>query len=274
MKKVALVLIIIIAFLYLIPIIYVFTNSFMDERQLSSDGVHLIPEAFNLQQYYRIALFKGQYFKFFLNSLKITSIIIGGQLVFSVIPAYAFAKMRFPGRNIIFIIYVMALLLPFQVTLVPNYLVFDKLEKMLKIQFIDTHLALILPGIFNTFGVFLLKQFIREIPDEIIQAAKIDGACDFKIFFTIIIPIIRPAILSLIVLTFIDNWNILEQAIVFIDSVEKLPLSLFLETIYYDDFSVFYGGGVLYMIPAIIIFLRCEKYLREGFNVGGNKQYD
>lgn len=271
MKRLLLIIIIFIALIYIFPIVYTFTNSFMTVRQLNTEGVHIIPDEFNVQQYYSIALFKGEYFKFFINSVKITSVIILGQVIIGVVAAFAFAKMKFPGRDIIFISYVLIILLPFQVTLVPNYLVFHKIERLLKIKILDTQWALILPGVFSSFGVFLLKQFIKEIPNELVEAAKIDGAGSLKIFFTIVLPIIRPAVYSLIILTFIDNWNLLEQAIIFIDTAAKTPLSVFLETIYYQDFSIFYGGAVLYMVPAILIFLKGEKYLHEGLSIGGLK---
>lgn len=271
MKKLLLFLIVVVALIYIFPIVYTFTSSFMTDRQLNTEGIQIIPQEFNLQQYYSISMYKSEYFRFFINSVKITSVIIVGQVVIGIIAAFAFAKLKFPGRDVIFIIYVLVILLPFQVTLVPNYLIFDKIERLLKIKIIDSHWALVLPGIFTSFGVFLLKQFIRSVPNELVEAARIDGAGNLKIFFTIVLPIIRPAVYSLIILTFIDNWNLLEQAIIFIDTAAKTPLSVFLETIYYQDFSVFYGGAVLYMVPAIMIFLKGEKYLHEGFSIGGLK---
>lgn len=243
----------------------------MDLRQLESSRLEFIPKGFNLNQYHDIVMFKGEYFHFFLNSVKITTLVIGGQVLVGIIAAFAFAKIKFPGRDIIFLIFILVILLPFQVTLVPNYIMFDKFDKVLKIQMLDTHWAIILPGIFTSFGVFLLRQFIRDIPDELVDAAKIDGAGDLKIFFRIILPVIKPAIFTLVILSFIDNWNIIEQAVLFISSPEKMPLSLFLENIYYDDFEVFYGSGVLYMFPAIVIFIKGHKYLNEGLSVGGLK---
>lgn len=271
MKKILLGLIVLIALIYIFPVAYTFTNSFMAEQQLATEGVQVIPEEFNIQQYYTLSFFKGEYFKLFLNSVKITTIIILGQVVIGVIAAFAFAKIDFPGRSLIFVIYVLVVLLPFQVTLVPNYLLFDKAQRLFSIQILDNHMAILLPGIFTSFGVFLLRQFIRGIPNELVEAAKIDGAGNLKIFFRIVLPMIKPAVFTLIILTFIDNWNLIEQAVIFLDTPSKVPLSVFLEKIYYEDFRVFYAGAVLYMIPAIIIFLKGEKYLSEGLSVGGLK---
>ncbi|MGE5631423.1 MAG: carbohydrate ABC transporter permease [Caulobacteraceae bacterium] len=222
-----------------------------------------------MQQYYIIALYKGEYFKFFMNSVIITISIIAGQVFIGIFAAYAFAKMNFRGSNILFFIYIIAVLLPFQVTLVPNYLLFDMSRRILDINLLDTHMAIILPGVFSSFGVFLLKQFIKGVPDEMIESARIDGASYIRILIQVIFPVIKPAIYSLIVLTFIDNWNLLEQAVVFLDTPSKLPLSVYLENIYHDDNKVFYAGSVLYIIPALFVFLKGEKYLRDGFVTGG-----
>ncbi|WP_120169048.1 carbohydrate ABC transporter permease [Thermohalobacter berrensis] len=271
MKKLLLVVLLIISLLYVYPIIFTFTSSFMSYEEIMSGNIHIIPEEFNLQQYYSIITFKGEYFHYFLNSIKLTSIIIFGQVIIGIFAAFAFAKMDFVARNLIFILYILAILLPFQVTLVPNYLVFDKIQRLINIKIFDTHTAIILPGIFTSFGVILLRQFIRNIPNEIIETAMLDGASYTKILFKIVLPILRPAIFTLIILTFIDNWNLVEQAIIFLDSPSKLPLSVFLENIYYNDFKVFYAGAVLYIIPSLILFIKGEKYLMEGLNIGGLK---
>ncbi|MTI71848.1 MAG: carbohydrate ABC transporter permease [Firmicutes bacterium] len=269
MRKVLLILLFLISLLYIFPIVFTCTNSFMTLNQINFEAIDIIPKQFNLQQYYSIALEKAEYFKFFINSIKLTSFIILGQVILGIITGFAFAKMSFKGRDTIFIIYILAILLPFQVTLVPNYLILDKMGRALNIQILDTHAAIILPGIFSSFGVFLLRQFIKGIPDEIIEAARIDGAGNIRILFKIVIPYIKPAVFSLIVLTFIDNWNLLEQAIIFIDTPKKLPLSVFLEQIYYGDKKVFYAGAVLYIVPALIIFIKGEKYIRKGLVLGG-----
>lgn len=269
MKKLLIFLLICISLLYVFPIFYTFTNSFMDSKQINSYGIETIPNQFNLQQYYSLALEKGEYFKYFLNSVRLTALIIGGQIVVGIFAAFALAKLKLPGGNMIFGIYVLAVLLPFQVTLVPNYLVFDKLERLLDVQLLDTHWAIILPGVFSSFGVFLMRQFIRGIPNEIIEAARADGAGYLTILFRIILPVIKPAIYSLVILTFIDNWNLIEQAIIFLDTAKKLPLSVFLENIYYEDYRVFFAGAVLYIIPALLILAKGEKYLKEGLIMGG-----
>lgn len=271
MKRILLCLVGIVAAIFLIPVINTITNSFMATEQLYTSGLQFLPQRFNIQQYYILTVFKGEYFKFFLNSIKLTGLIIVGQVIIGVITAFAFAKMKFPGRDWIFAIYILVALLPFQVTLVPNTIIFNTLERTLNFRIIDTHWSIILPGVFSSFGIFLLKQFITNIPNELIEAARIDGAGDMRIFFRIVLPMVTPAVFILVMLTFIDYWNVVEQAFIFLDTPDRFPLSVFLEDIYYEDFEVFYSGAVLYFIPAIIIFLKGEKYLTESIGLGGLK---
>ncbi|MCK8061217.1 MULTISPECIES: carbohydrate ABC transporter permease [unclassified Fusibacter] len=268
-KKIATWVLGLLGILFMVPLVHLLLNSFMGASQINSETLSFIPESFDLQQYYRIAMYKSQYFKFFFNSVKITGTIIGLQLLISVTAAYAFAKLKFVGRNTLFAIYLMMLILPFQVTFVPNYLMMKKIEALLSFQLLDTHLAIILPGVFSSLGVFLLRQFIMDIPDALIEAARIDGASEFKIFYQIILPTIRPAVITLLILIFIDSWNVIEQAIVFIESADKMPLSVFLESIYYSDKEVFYAGAVLFVVPVLYLFNKFEKYLEDGFSIGG-----
>lgn len=269
-RKIMKVCMMVLAILFIIPIAHTITNAFMDLSQINSESIELIPKQFNLTQFYKISLFKSQYFKFFMNSIKITGTIIVLQMIVSVSCAYAFAKLEFIGRNQLFLIYILLLLMPFQVTFVPNFLMMEKINTLFKIQILDTHWAIILPGVFSSLGVFLLRQFIIDIPKTMIEAARIDGASEWMIFFRIVLPSIRPAVITLIVLTFIDSWNVIEQAIVFIDTIDLMPLSVFMETIYHEDFAVYYGGALLFIFPAMYLFGKFEKYLEEGFNIGGD----
>ena len=271
MKKALWIGVVLLSVIYALPIFYTILNSFMTPAELAADGLHWIPQEFNLQQYYTLITDKAAYFQYFLSSVKITSSILVGQIILGICAAYALAKLSFPGSDFVLILYILIILLPYQVTLVPNYLVFEAFERTLNLTILDTHLALILPGVFSTFGIFLLRQFMRDLPKEIIEAAKIDGAGHLRILTKIVLPLLKPAIFALVILTFIDNWNIVDQALVFIDTPENQPLSVFLRMIYEGDFDVFYAGATLYIIPAVIIFIKGEKYLSEGLVIGGSK---
>lgn len=271
MKRVLKVIMVLLALASILPIVFTVAGAFMDLDQISESGIQLIPKRFSFDQFYQIVFFKSQFFDYFTNSVKVVGIIILGQVVLGVIAAYVFAKMKFPGRDLIFLAYILVILLPFQVTMVQNYLIFDEVNQLFGFEILNTHWALIVPGVFHSFGVFLLRQFIVGIPTEIIEAARIDGAGDFKIFFRIVLPTVKPAVIALIILTFIDYWNIVEQATAFIKDVELQPLSVFLESIYHGDFGVFYAGALLYIIPAAILILKGEKYLSEGLSLGEMK---
>jgi len=257
-----------LAVVFLIPLFYTISGSFMKAGQLNSSGFEFIPKEFNISQYFRLGVFKGKYFLFFMNSLKISVFSIIGHFLLSLLAAYTLAKSKSKWMNAIFIIYVLLLLLPFQVTFVPNMLVMKKIEEWFGWQILNTHYAIILPNVFCAFGVFLLRQFIRELPDDLIEAARLDGAGELKILFRIVLPNIKPAVMTLIFLLFIDYWNIIEQAIIFLDTEAQMPLSVFLETIFYEDFSVFYSGSILYIFPAVILFFRLDKHIYEGISIG------
>jgi len=260
-----------LAFLFVLPIFYTIFGSFMDPNQLSQGVFQWIPELPSLTQYFSLVIFKAEYMRFFLNSTVIAFSIILLHMIFATLAGYGFAMYQFKGKNFIFIIYTLLLLMPFQVTFVPNLLVFQKVEKLFSIQIFDTHLALILPGVFSVFGVYLMAQYIQSVPIEIVEAARVEGANELRIFWSIVLPCLKPALFSLFFLTFVDYWNLIEQAVLYLTSTEKQPLSVFLESIYYQDHSVFYAGAVLYTLPSIYIFIKCENYLREGIFDGGRR---
>lgn len=269
-----------IAAVMLAPIVVIFANSFMGERELddyielsrNSSGtvnirrdryflIKLIPGIFTVEQYYNALFVKEYFLKMFWNSVIIAVPVIIGQLVISPVAAHAFAKMEFPFRNNIFILYVLVMLMPLQVTLVPNYIVLQKLGLL------DSRLAIILPAIFNPLGVFLLRQFIILIPNDIIEAAKIDGASDFIIIRRIIIQMCRPVIIALVIMTFADNWNIVEQAVIFLDDAGKLPLSAALGIISANELDTAFASSALYMLPALAVYYYGRGNLIRGLKV-------
>ncbi|HWQ30808.1 MAG TPA: carbohydrate ABC transporter permease [Negativicutes bacterium] len=214
------------AVIMLFPLVLTVSNSFMSEAEISSsydmvdEGggyavMKLIPELVVLSQYYDVLVKKSQFLYMFWNSVIIVLPIVAGQTIIAGMAAYAFAKLRFKGRDQLFFLYLVVMLMPFQVTLVPNYLVAEKLG------LINSYLSIILPGIFNTFGVFLLKQYMEQIPASYIEAAKIDGAGPFQIFFSIILPMCKKGMTAMFILLFIDNWNMVEQPLIFLQSAAR-----------------------------------------------------
>ncbi|WP_372238959.1 carbohydrate ABC transporter permease [Paenibacillus sp. FSL A5-0031] len=268
----------------LFPIVVTFSNSFMTETEIDynynligkmvniaageKDGyinLKLIPDWVSFGQYDEVLVHKPMFLHMFWNSVFIVVPIIVLQVMIASLAAYAFAKLRFWGRDKLFVVYLMTMLMPFQVTLVPNYIIADKLGLM------NTTSAIILPGIFSAFGVFMLRQFMMHIPYTYVEAAKIDGAGHATIFYQIIVPLVKPGIAALIVLLFVDNWNMVEQPLIFLEDTFKQPLSLYLSRISEGARGVAFAASVLYMTPMVLLFLYAESYFVEGVQLSGIK---
>jgi multiple sugar transport system permease protein len=269
----------IISLAVIFPVIYMFANSFLNNVEaevtykplfsgMGSGGklsFKLIPDKVDIIQYYTIFLKNPLYLMMFWNSVIITLPIMVGQMIVASLAAFAFSKLRFPFRNTIFFIYIVVMMMPFQVTLVPNYITLDALNLL------GTFQAIILPGVFSTFGVFLLKQFMTYLPDAYFEAGKIDGAGYLRIFSRIILPQCKGALASLAILVFIDNWNMVEQPLIFLENEMMHPLSIFLGSINQQEISIAFACGFLYMIPTILIFLYFENDFIEGIKLSGIK---
>ncbi len=276
---------VVISFVILFPLLYMITNSFMSSREASvvysvitgsgggmddaskiqSIGFKLIPDQVSLLQYYQALLRKPKFLIMFWNSVIVTVPIISGQIMVSALAAFAFSRLRFPLRNTIFFIYIIVMMMPFQVTLVPNYIMLRWLDLL------GTYWAVILPGIFTTFGVFLLRQFMMLIPDEYCEAGRIDGAGHFETFMKIVLPQCKSALASLAVLVFVDNWNMVEQPLIFLKDEALHPLSIFLSRINTGEIGIAFACGVLYMLPVLLTFLYAENYFVEGIQLSGIK---
>lgn len=266
-----------ITVIYMAPLIITFTNSFMSstevERNYNVSGMeegsyvdmNLIPEKVTLSQYAELLFDSPVYLNMFWNSVKITVPIVVGQIIVSTLAAYAFTVLKFKGKELLFFLYIIVMLLPLQVTLMPNYIVADWLG------ITDSYLAIILPGIFNPFGVFLLRQFMKSLPDAYLEAAKIDGAGHGTIFISIILPMIKPGIAATAMLTLLDYWNLVDQAIIFIQDSEKQPLSTFLAQINNGDIGLAFAGSCFYAVPMLLVLLYGQEHLKQGIAITGIK---
>ncbi|SNS93416.1 carbohydrate ABC transporter membrane protein 2, CUT1 family [Anaerovirgula multivorans] len=271
---------------FLFPLILTITNSFMSEQEIETSysmvisedssqqnnafigeyaNVKLIPDMVTVKQYYTALIKRTQFLIKFWNSGIIVIPIILGQILVSSMAAYAFAKINFAFRDKLFFTYIIIMMMPFQVTLVPNYIMASRLG------LVGNYLSIILPGIFGTFGVFLMRQFMVHIPDAYIEAAKVDGATHFKIFFSIILPMSKTALAALSILVFIDNWNMVEQPLIFLQDVNMHPLSVYLSNINQGEMGIAFAASTIYMLPMLLIFLYGENYLVEGIQRSGLK---
>ena len=271
----------IFALLFLLPTVLTITNSFMSETELKAnygvifsnlnggyvaDKVNLkfIPEKVSFSQYETGLLKSPEYLLKYWNSILLVVPIVIFQLAVASVAAYSFTRWRGKLRSGIFFFYVILMLMPYQVTLVPNYLVSQWLGLL------NTRWAIILPGIFAPFSVFLLTKFMRRIPYSLIEAAKVDGAGEWEIFTKVCLPECRSALYSIAILVFIDYWNMVEQPLILLQDAESQPLSVFLSQINAGEIGLAFAMATVYMIPSLLLFLHGEEYLVEGIANSGS----
>lgn len=217
---------------------------------------------------YKIILDKFPFGTLYLNTFLVVLMVVCGQLFVSSMAAFAFSRLDFPGKNIIFILILSLLMIPGQIFLIPHYNI------MVKLGITNTLLALVLPSLFNAFGVFLLRQFFMTIPKELDEAAKIDGCNYFQIYYKIILPLAKPGLVSLAILTSLWTWKSLMWPIIVNRSMDKMTLSAGLalligeHTTYYEQVM---AGGIISVLPMIIIFIIFQKQIVEGIASSGIK---
>lgn len=279
MKKVIItVLAVCLAGIICAPVVLVVLGSMKSGNELA-DGLlpvlsdtggkihwNLFPKYPTLSHYGRLLFGMPEFFTVFWNSVKIVSLILTGQLLVSVPAAWAFAAFRWKGRHLFFTLYVMLMLLPFQVTMLPSYLVINGMHLM------NTHASVILPAVFSTFPVFLIYRGFTAIPGELIEAARIDGAGEFMIFRKVGIPLGSPGILSAVVLGFLDYWNMMEQPLAFLKEKTLWPLSLYLPEIGIEQAGTALSAAVVMLIPALFVFAAGQDYLEQGIVASGIKK--
>ena len=271
------------AFLFLMPTVLTITNSFMTQSEITAnygqvfqnatdgksyikDKINLkfIPDKVSFSQYFTVLLKSPDFLYKFWNSVILVAPIVLAQLAVASVAAYGFTRWRGKIRDTIFFAYVILMLMPYQVTLVPNYLVSDFLGLL------NTRWAIILPGAFAPFSVFLLTKSMRRIPASLIESAKLDGANEWHIFWNICLPQCRSALYSIAILVFIDNWNMVEQPLILLPDASQQPLSVYLSQINAGEIGIAFAAAVIYMVPGLLMFLHGEAYLVEGITYAGS----
>ncbi len=205
---------------------------------------------------------------FFGNSLKLTVVVTLLQLFTSSFAAYAFAKLKFPGRDWFFLAYIGSIAIPWQVYMVPQFIMMRRLD------LVDTHLSLILLQAFSAFGVFLLRQFFISIPDEILDAARIDGMSEYGIFFRIMLPLSKPALATLTIFTAVAVWNDFMGPLIYLNSQSlktiQLGLRMFIQQ-YGADYALIMAAALVSLIPVVILFVALQRFFVEGIASTGVK---
>lgn len=225
----------------------------------------LLPQYPTLQPYVELLLDAPEFFTMFWNSCKQVFPIVAGQIAIGAPAAWAFARFRFRGKGALYALYIVLMLMPFQVTMVSSYFVLDGLGLM------NTVWAIILPGAVSTFPVFLMIRFFAAIPSALTEAASLDGAGPWQIFLYLGLPLGAPGILSAVVLGFLEYWNALEQPMTFLKDRTIWLLSLYLPTVTAENADASLAASVIMLTPALLIFLFGQKYLEAGIAASGMK---
>ncbi|MEB6148245.1 carbohydrate ABC transporter permease [Enterococcus casseliflavus] len=203
------------------------------------------------------------------NSFYITIIVVVSQLFTGSMAAYAFAKLKFKGSEALFLLFLATMMIPKQVTMIPLYLIMDKLG------WLNTHLPLIIPGaLFNAFAVFLLRQFIRGIPKELEEAAVMDGASIPRIYWSVILPLIKPALAAMTIFIFMGTYNNFMDALIYLSTPERFTVPLLLNNfkgLYVTNWSYMMAGATISVIPIILVYLFAQRYIIEGITLTGIK---
>ena len=271
-------------FLFLLPLTVTFTNSLMTEAEVVLnygarltlfdliDGltekfcrIVLLPERISIRQYFEVLLNQPSFLILLTNSLKITLPVVLGNLVFSILTAYGFTIWQWRFKEVLFSAFIVVMLMPLQAVLVPNYIVAD----LLRIK--ASYLAIILPGVFSPFGVFLMRQSMKAIPDAYFEAARIDGAGNLQILVRVVVPQLKSSVAALSMLMFIEYWNLVEQAVVFIDDYAREPLSIYLSRIAGGRISLIFAASCVYMFLPLWFLLLGQKDLEKGIELSGVK---
>lgn len=234
-------------------------NNYSDEELME---VKLAPKQFSLSQYYKILVEDEAVLRLFCNSALYTLLILIGQGLIIPAMAYALSRFRFPFRDTLFFAVIMLMLLPFQVTMVPNVLTLRNIGLM------NTIWAVILPSCFSPFYIFLLRQYMVGLPKEILEAAEIDGAGTFRCFFHIILPVCKPIIGCAVALSFADCWNMVEQPLTYLaENAELMPLSVMFNQLSSSTSGVEFAGATLYILPALLIYLYFQRDILDGIQL-------
>lgn len=264
--------------MFCLPVLIILVGSLMSPQEL---GMHLESLIYGIkgnvtfgllpfyptgEHYIKLLFYTPQFYIVLFNSLKLTGCILLGQLLVAVPGAWAFSVYRFPFRKQLFTLYVVLMLMPFQVTMLSQYLVLNKFNLL------NTHWAIILPAAFSTFPVFLIYRSFCSLPGELFEAARVDGANEWQIFVKLGLPMASGGILSAMVLGFLEYWNLIEQPLAFLENPKLWPLSLYLPEIRLDNVGTSFVASVITLIPPLFVFLFGQDYLEQGIAASAIKQ--
>jgi multiple sugar transport system permease protein len=250
-----------------LPLFWMAASSLKTPKQFFAWPPIWIPNPATLDAYHSV-LTVIPFWHFFANSVFVSVAITSGQLFICALTGYTFAKFAFPGRNILFGLILSSMMVPFAVTLIPSFLL------MSKFGWIDSYQALVIPHLASAFGVFLLRQFFKTVPDDYIDAARIDGASEFTIFYKIMLPLCKPALATLGIFVFLGSWNDMLWPLVMVNSDKYKTLPVAFATfsgLYQQHFDWVMAASTLFVVPVIIIFILFQDLFIRGIALTGLK---
>jgi multiple sugar transport system permease protein len=257
------------AILMVLPLLWMFSTSLRPSADSYKLPPAWLPTQFRIENYGAVFESNVPFWGLAWNTLKITLAVTIGQLVLCSMAGFSFARLRFPGRNILFTILLASLMVPSQVTVIPIFLL------MRSFRLMDNPLAVILPGLVSAFGVFLMRQFFLSLPQELFDAAKIDGAGPWSSFWRIALPLSTPAMAALGILTFNSTWNSYFYPLIFLNSWEKMTLpqgiALLQGYMQSGNPSVIMAAVTMALLPVLIVFIVAQRWIVEAFARTGLK---
>jgi ABC-type glycerol-3-phosphate transport system permease component len=252
-----------------IPIYYMASSSFKAEAEIFAVPIHWIPHRFQGVSNYIRAFQTAPFGRFFLNSSIVAITRVCGVLFFCSMAGYGLAKYAFRGNRLVFLSILSTMMIPFQVVLLPRYIL------VYKLGWINTYRGLIIPGLVSAFGVFLMRQFCLTVPDELTDAARIDGAGEFRIFSSIVFPLMRPPLATLAILTFMSSWNSLFWPMIIATRAEVMTLTVgmtfFQQPLREPYWTLIMSICTVATLPVIAVFLSLQRYFIEGVVISGLK---
>jgi multiple sugar transport system permease protein len=266
-KTLIYMLLIALAAITLLPFLWMVSASLKLDKDVFRFPIEWIPASPQWSNYAEIWT-QIPFLTFFTNSAKLAIIITILQVATSSFAAYAFAKLQFRGRDVLFIAYIASIAIPWQVYMIPQFIL------MRNLNLVDTHLSLIMLQAFSAFGVFLLRQFFISIPNELLDAARIDGLSEYGIYFRIMLPLSKPALATLTIFTFVSVWNDFMGPLIYLNTeglkTIQLGLRLFIQQ-YSADYALIMAASLVSLIPVTILFLAFQRFFVEGIASTGIK---
>lgn len=259
------------AFLSLVPFVWMVSTSLKNLGEAL--GAAFFPSELNFQNYAE-AWRRAQFSEYFINSILITLITLVGQITFSVLAAYAFARMKFPGRDFIFSVMLSTIMIPAMVFIIPNFLTVTWLGRITPIPWINNWPALTIPFMGNIFSIFMLKQFFAQVPDELFDAAQMDGAGHLRFLWRVVLPLSKAPLMVILVLSFIGTWNSLAWPMLVTNTPDWRPISVGLMNFVDEagqEINLTMAGAFITIIPIMIIYFFTQKQFTESIARSGLK---